>query len=159
MANEDEDARTEFSIERAPYARILSLLREKAPERVDPAELASEIRKHGVAQMPNPVAGVLCDLLEGKISRRGRKGELPHERKSRARFVRLQYHAVQAVLQDDPEIPDEFVAVIEDLKRGLPSDLSQADAAWHLVSGLLYGHSGHHKKLRNLVSEHAPLKE
>ena len=159
MTEGGEDGETQFAFERTPYARISYLLSQLAPERIDPAELAAEIRKHGLAAMPSPVTEFLCDHLEGKVERRGRPGELPIERKIRAGAARNTYIAVRAVLQNDPEIPNDFVKAVREFERDLPTDLSEGEAALQLLSAFFYGHNGQHKKLRNLVSEHAPINE
>lgn len=56
-----------------PYYSFRRQISEGLASQVDLTGLAAEIREHGVRQMPEEVVEFLCDQLEGKIERRGRK--------------------------------------------------------------------------------------
>ena len=146
-------------IKLAPYTKIQRDLRDGLASRIDVADLASEIREHGIDAMPEEVVGFLCDHLEGKIDKRGRKGLGLTDKRLTARRAALFYRAVRAA-QQNPDNADETIReLIEEKSHKFPKPITDGEVAWRIVSFLFYGNDGHHRKLANLVSKHAPLRE
>ena len=153
---EEDGGRSRFVLKRTPYARFSRLIRDGVPDRIDVAELAAEIRSHGVAVMPEDVAAFLCSHLEGGIERRGRKGKSLVERRLEAHRLTMLYGGVREAQRNQPDAVPEIVDLYRRHEASFPEGIPDSEKAWRMVSILEHGHDGHHKKLSNLASELAP---
>lgn len=154
-----EASKTCFVFKLAPYYKVLHDIKEGHASQIDPRDLASEIRAHGINVMPQEVVEFLCDHLDGKIEKRGRKGYGLTEKTLLARRAAMFYRAVKDAQHNPSRFDETFVEFIEECLKEFPKPIPAGEAAWRIVSSLLYGHDGHHKRVANLVSKHAPLKE
>lgn len=155
-ADKEEVPKTKFAFERTPYWEILYRIKDEGSKRVKPTDLAAEIRKHGVAAMPEPVQNLLCEILEDKFDRRGRKGLSKREKVFEARHVAVLHTAVYSILCGRPVGDPSSVAFVEELEAEYGDDMAKGEKAWRIVSRMVEGSDGHYRKLQNLVSKFAP---
>lgn len=146
-----------FRFKHVPFARISRQISEGLAASIDPAELAAEIRKHGAEKMPPDVVDFLCGHLEGKIERRGRRGDTDTEKREIARTAKLFYSMLSMAEAKDPDTPQEALELYDTLRESVAEGYAPYETRWRMVSRLLYGHPGHSRSLANRVSEYFPL--
>ena len=149
--------RSRFSVALKPYFKLKRDLEDGLASRIEPKEIACEIRKHGIEKMPEEVVSFLCDHLDGRIDRRGRKGLTPVEKQLAARRAALYYVSIRAALKARSSTVPELLAFLDENALSLPEGAAASEKAWRLTSILVSGHQGEYKSLANLVSKHAPL--
>lgn len=137
---------TMFKVDVVPFAHTERLINQGNEARIDPKQLAAEIREHGVKSMPDSVAKFLCRHLEGTIEKRGRHGHTPFERIMMGRQYHLTYRLVRLAQAGKADTYPDIVHFYENSVEG---SYSRSEAAWRLVSIYFYGIDGHHKKIKN----------
>lgn len=139
------------AVELRPFAKALHHIGQGEPEKVDPETVAAEIRTYGSGSLPEAVELWLCDYLEGSIETRGRKGNSPLEQRLLGQHARNYYEAIRKAQRNDPDALPEAVSVFREYEDRIPDGYSPSETAWMIVSSMLCGQPGHHKKLRNLA--------
>lgn len=134
-----------------PFASALHHIEQGEPEKVDPVDVANELREREASELPPELLGWLCDYLEGSIETRGRKGESPLERRVVGLHAAHSYDAIRKAQKDDPDALPEAVNIWRSWASETRGSYSPSETAWMIVSCMLYGQPGHHKKLRNLA--------
>lgn len=134
-----------------PFAEALHHIEQGEPEKVDPQTVAAEIRTYETGSLPKAVELWLCDYLEGSIESRGRKGKSPLEQRLLGQHARNCYDAIRKAQRNDPDALPEAVSVFREYEDRIPDGYSPSETAWMVVSSMLCGQPGHHKKLRNLA--------
>ena len=160
MSDGDEiDPKIEFVFERAPYSEVLYLINDGAAKKVKPSDLAKEIRKHGFLVMPEPVQDLVCDMLEGKIERRGREGLSISQKVQLAQRYAMHYRAIYAYIRGAEVGVPALVEFVGQNLASLPENIPTNEKAWRLVSLFVTRNDNHYAAMANLVSEFAPLKQ
>ncbi|MES0863741.1 hypothetical protein ABLN87_15435 [Ruegeria sp. SCPT10] len=150
------DQTTEFAFDVKPFSEQLHILKDKGARHVEPEEVAEEIRKHGLNAMPRELEAWLCNFLDGKIEKRGRKGLSDSEKLFKARRVRLIHSAIRAAWRGDSDVPDEVYELLNEVEPEFDDADAESVKAWKAVSYFFHGHCGHQKDLSNLAGEFAP---
>lgn len=140
-------------VELRPFAEALHYIEQGEPKKVDPASIATEIRVHGIAALPRAVELWLCDYLEGSIETRGRKGLSPLQERLIGRHARLCYNAIREAQKNDPNANLDAIDMYQEYAQEVFDSYSPSETAWKIVSIMLCGHQGHHKRLRNIAGE------
>jgi len=141
----------EFNLQVIPFSEQLSILRNSGLRDVDPKAVSAEIRKHGVSQLPEELKTWLCAFLDNNIETRGRKGHSDIENKLLGLHARLLYRGVRASQKNAADAPPEISELIAELKPETAKSSSKSEAAWMVVSYMMEGNTGHHKKISNLA--------
>lgn len=145
--SEADTSRNRPVVELRPFAEALHYIEQGEPEKVEPASIAAEIRVHGIAALPRAVELWLCDYLEGSIETRGRKGLSPLQGCLIGRYASHCYDAIRKAQKNDPDAIDMY----QEYAQEVSDSYSPSETAWRIVSVMLHGHQGHHKRLRNLA--------
>jgi len=161
MATDDElkVSAPKFDIRRVPYARISRQISDGMVARIDPSDLAAEIREHGLEKIPPSVVEFLCDHLDGSVVRSGRPGKTDAEKQHEARLARLIYVGLSMVEAGDADASPEALDLYRELREIVAEGANSSETRWRMVAQVVLGNPGHSKKLANLVSEWAPLKD
>ncbi|MCK8465189.1 hypothetical protein MUY35_15120 [Aliiroseovarius sp. S1339] len=149
--NKNDDCQIRPAVDLRPFASALRHIEQGEPEKVDPVDIASELREHEASELPPELLGWICDYLEGSIETRGRKGESPLERRVVGLHAAHCYDAIRKAQKGDPDALPEAVSMNNTYAPEVEDSYSPSEAAWMIVSYMLYGQPGHHKKLRNLA--------
>lgn len=139
------------AVDLCPFASALHHIEQGEPEKVDPVDVANELREHGASELPAELLSWLCDHLEGSIETRGRKGESPLERRVVGLHAAHCYDAIRKAQKGDPDALPEVVSICQTYAPEIEDSYSHSETDWMIVSCMLYGQPGHHKKLRNLA--------
>lgn len=144
---------TRFAIRLVPYASVAHYLKHGRASDIDPVLLAAEIREHGLEKMPAEVQAHLCDVLEGNVEKRGRKGTSAIERQleaSRARDLYKSLREVQSGAEDPFPAADEIYQTLHDK---IDDAYSPSEFIWRMVAILMRGNQGHHKAVKNMAGK------
>jgi len=138
-------------VELRPFAEALHHIEQGEPEKVDPTSIAAEIRAHGIAALPRAAELWLCDYLESSIETRGRKGLSPLQGRLIGRHASHCYNAIREAQKNDPNANPDAIDMYQEYAQEVSNSYSPSETAWRIVSVMLHGHQGHHKRLRNLA--------